>query len=296
MKYEPCARLTTRMTPKIRLRPLASRKSSAPYDRPLKVWMIQNSLLTARARGSLDEPQQAGGVVAEDARLISPLELEPLGDDVPRPVVAHVEAEVAAQHHTVGADGVDEPAERLGRVADGVVGEAPEIGAERALGLVLVFRADTLAVLHAAGKIWNRAAGVGQQHVEPREPVEDATQDEVRGRDGGVERIAEQVTQVERLQTIVGADHGERMQEHGQLELLTALEHRCERRVREIAARDVRAHVYGADAGQASRPLELAHGGLWLLHRKRRAADEPIRKRGVRFADAFVEGVGQAPA
>src|SRR5947209_9571682 len=99
MKYEPCARLTTRMTPKIRLRPLANRKSSAPYDSPLKVWMIQNSLLTARPRGPLGEPQQAGGVVAEDARLISPLELEPLGDDVARPVVPHVEAKVAAQHH-----------------------------------------------------------------------------------------------------------------------------------------------------------------------------------------------------
>src|SRR5262245_7753274 len=214
MKYEPCARLTTRMTPKIRLRPLASRKSSAPYDRPLKVWMIQNSLLTARARGSLDEPQQAGGVVAEDARLISPLELEPLRDDVARPVVAHVEAEVAAQHHPVGADGVDEPAERLGRVADGVVREAPQIGAERALGLVLVLGANALTVLHATGEIRNGATRVGQQHVEPREPVEDATQHEMRGRDRRIEGIAEQVAQIERLQTIVGADHRERVQEH----------------------------------------------------------------------------------
>src|SRR5216117_3429571 len=128
MKYEPCARLTTRMTPKIRLRPLANRKSSAPYDSPLKVWMIQNSLLTARPRGPLGEPQQAGGVVAEDARLISPLELEPLGDDVARPVVPHVEAKVAAQHHAVGADGVDEPAQRFRRSEERRVGkECPSL-------------------------------------------------------------------------------------------------------------------------------------------------------------------------
>src|SRR2546426_1110299 len=125
MKYEPCARLTTRMTPKIRLRPLASRKSSAPYDRPLKVWMIQNSLLTTRARGSLGEPQ------------------------------------------------------------------------------------------HAPGEIRNRAAGVGQEHVQPGKPVENATQDEMGGGDGRVERIAEQVVQVEGLQPVVGADHGERMQQDG---------------------------------------------------------------------------------
>src|SRR5215467_7550220 len=130
MKYEPCARLTTRMTPKIRLRPLASRKRSAPYDSPLKVWMIQNSLLTARTRSPLSEPQQAGGVVAEDARLIRSLELESLGDDVARPVVPHVEAEIAAEHHAVGADGLDEPAQRFRRVADRVVAEATQVGAE----------------------------------------------------------------------------------------------------------------------------------------------------------------------
>src|SRR5256712_6856769 len=215
MKYEPCARLTTRMTPKIRLSPLASRKSSAPYESPLNVWMIQNSLLTAEARGSLGEPQQAGGVVAKNARLVGPLELESLGDDVARPVVAHVEAEVAAQHHAIGADGLDEPAERLRRVTDGVVGEAPQVGPERPLGLVLVLRAHALAVLHAPGEIRNRAAGVGQEHVQPGKPVENATQDEMGGGDGRVERIAEHVGQGEGLQPVVGADHGERMQQDG---------------------------------------------------------------------------------
>src|SRR2546428_8654776 len=113
MKYEPCARLTTRMTPKIRLRPLANRKSSAPYDSPLKVWMIQNSLLTARPRGPLGEPQQAGGVFAEDARLISPLALEPPGDDVARPVVTPVEAKVDAPPPSAGPDGAAESAQLL---------------------------------------------------------------------------------------------------------------------------------------------------------------------------------------
>src|SRR2546429_9412944 len=108
MKYEPCARLTTRMTPKIRLRPLANRKSSAPYDSPLKVWMIQNSLLTARPRGPLGEPQQAGRLFAEDARPINPLELKPAWDDVVRPAGRHVVAKVAAQHHPGGGDGDDE--------------------------------------------------------------------------------------------------------------------------------------------------------------------------------------------
>ena len=150
-------------------------------------------------------------------------------------------------------------------------------------------------MLHAPREIRDGAAGVGQEHVQPREPIEDAAQDEMSGRNGGVERVAEQVAQVERLQPVVGPDHGERVQEHGQLELLTALEDRRERRVREIAARDVGAHVDGADAGQAGRPLELADRGWRLLHWQRRTADEPVRKRGMRFGQALVEGVGQAP-
>src|SRR5262245_64256639 len=52
MKYEPWARFTTRMTPKISERPLARRNRSAPYDTPLNVCVIQNSLLTRAARRS----------------------------------------------------------------------------------------------------------------------------------------------------------------------------------------------------------------------------------------------------
>src|SRR5262249_354417 len=41
-KEEPCARLTIRITPKIGDRPLPTRKSSAPYEIPLKTWVSQN--------------------------------------------------------------------------------------------------------------------------------------------------------------------------------------------------------------------------------------------------------------
>jgi len=34
------------MTPKMSESPLARRKRSAPYDRPLKAWEIQNSAVT----------------------------------------------------------------------------------------------------------------------------------------------------------------------------------------------------------------------------------------------------------
>src|SRR5881409_2060024 len=119
--------LTMRMTPKIRERPLARRKSSAPYERPLNVWTTQKSGRTP----SLPETQHAGGVGSNDAFLV--LAAEPGRfrlDDGERPLEAHVEAEIGAQHHPIRTHGGDEIAEGRRVVADDVVGEAAEIGAE----------------------------------------------------------------------------------------------------------------------------------------------------------------------
>src|SRR3989442_8526709 len=60
MKYEPWARLTTRITPKMSESPLASRNRSAPYDRPLKVWVTQNSAVTgARPHSQAEQTPRA---------------------------------------------------------------------------------------------------------------------------------------------------------------------------------------------------------------------------------------------
>src|SRR5207248_5722670 len=99
MKYEPCARLTTRITPKINESPLASRKSSAPYDRPLKVWVTQNSRVTGSPRLRLrlarppSQPQEAPRVLRQDAGPVARGELCAAHDDLARPRRAHVETE-----------------------------------------------------------------------------------------------------------------------------------------------------------------------------------------------------------
>src|SRR3989442_1053020 len=126
MKYEPWARLTIRMMPKISDSPAASRKSRAPYDTPLKAWMIQNSAVTPAPRG-LRQAEQPRRVVAQDLRLVRLPQCEPLHHHVARPLVAHVEAEVTADHDAVGADESDEVLEGLGRVTDRVVAEAAQV-------------------------------------------------------------------------------------------------------------------------------------------------------------------------
>src|SRR5260370_40909466 len=69
MKYEPWARVTTRITPKISESPLASRNRRAPYDTPLKVWVTQNSAVTGGRRVARAPPQagQAPRGLREDA-------------------------------------------------------------------------------------------------------------------------------------------------------------------------------------------------------------------------------------
>src|SRR6266542_1189667 len=245
--------LTTRMTPKISDRPLARRKRSAPYERPLNVWMIQKSGRMPR----LAQAQQPRAGAAHDAVLVLPAESGRLGlDDRQRPLVAHVEAEVGADGHAVRPDRGDEIPERPRVVADGVVGEAAEIGAEGLLRALLRLGANLLAVTEPAVKIRQRPARVGQADLERREPVEHATEDQMRRGDGGVEWIAEEIAQVEGREPL-GADHAERMEQHGQTERGGALEDREEGRIGELPPADIGAHVDAADAGQSRGAIEL---------------------------------------
>src|SRR6202795_5148180 len=160
--------LTMRMTPKISESPLDKRKRSAPYDSPLNVWTIQKS---GRTRG-LAQVQHAGGVVADDAALVLLAEPRRLGlDDRERPLVAHLEAEVGAEHHAVRADRVDEVAKRARVVADDVVAEATEIGAEGFLRPVFRFGPHAVAVTEMSVEVRHAAARVGQTIFEFWQPI-----------------------------------------------------------------------------------------------------------------------------
>ncbi len=64
--------------------------------------------------------------------MVGAAELE-RGDGFDRTLVAHIEAVVASHHHTVDANELDEVSQRLGGVADRVVGEASEIARGRLL-------------------------------------------------------------------------------------------------------------------------------------------------------------------
>src|SRR2546430_15819184 len=103
-----------------------------------------------------------------------------LGDDVARADVAHVEAEVAAEHDAIRADRRDEIAEGVRRVADRVEGEAPEVALEGLTGAVARLGPHALSVAQPPDEVRERAARVGPAHMELRVAVADAAGDEGR--------------------------------------------------------------------------------------------------------------------
>src|SRR2546422_3021309 len=96
--------------------------------------------------------RSAAGVAAEDLLAIGRAQTG-LHDDVPRPLVPHVEAVVAAEHDAIGSHQPDEEPEELRRVNDRVVVEPAQILAEGPLRRVLDLLTNRLAVLEATPEV-----------------------------------------------------------------------------------------------------------------------------------------------
>jgi hypothetical protein len=139
----------------------------------------------------LSEAKQARGVAAQNFFFIGTVELES-GDDFNRPVVAHVEAVVAAHHHTVRTYKVDQVIKRFRGMADRVVGETSEITRWRLLQR-LTFLPHLPTVVESADEIWKSAAGVGKANLKLRKSIQESAKNYVRCSDRRIERISQKV-------------------------------------------------------------------------------------------------------
>src|ERR1700693_1522603 len=141
-------------------------------------------------------------------------------------LIAHVEAEVAADHDALGAHFLDHELHDLLGMDDGVVEESVQIRA-RSLGKLLDLRAHLPAVVDAADQDEQSPAAMGPAEAEVGMAVEHAAEDEVARGDGRVDGIAQEIGEIEFPQAIA-ADGLQRMQEDGQVELLYARPDRFE--------------------------------------------------------------------
>src|SRR6266849_10931018 len=71
-------------------------------------------------------------------------------DDVAWRRGAHVEGEIAAQHHALGADGVEEQAERPGRVREAVEVQATKVVTRRSIDEAPALGPDGVSVVEPA--------------------------------------------------------------------------------------------------------------------------------------------------
>src|SRR5215467_4963876 len=95
-----------------------------------------------------------------------------------------------------------------------------------------------------------------QAHREFGETIEHASEDQVRGSDGGVERIAEEVGEIVWSEPFA-AHYPQWMEQHGQPQRSRTLEYGKEFGIRQLTPAHVGAHVDAVDARQGGGTLEL---------------------------------------
>src|SRR6267154_2269698 len=104
--------------------------------------------------------------------------------------------------------------------------------------------------------------------------VEHATENQVAGRDRGINGITDQVRQEEWAQSISSYRfYG--MQEDREIERLNASQDRLEERIVEIAAGDVGAQIDAAHAWQFAGPLKFAQSAVSIEHGQSQKGDQP---------------------
>src|SRR5215469_5082639 len=164
----------------------------------------------------------------------------------------HVVGIIAAEKHPRRADRGDQKFQRRFGMQYGVVEKAIEIFLRRLFQVHFRLGAHLPAVHPASALIGNKAAAMDHEKIELGIARQDAAEDQARGRDGGVERIADQVVEIISAQP-VGAGDIAGMDQYQGVELGGRRPERFEPRVVEIAAADI-----GPDhrAVQA----ELGHG------------------------------------
>src|SRR5262249_27778178 len=140
------------------------------------------------------------------------------------------------------------------RVGDGVVGEPAQILARRAL-YDFALAAYLEAAVEPPAQYRQRAPRVRQAHLQPPARGPYAAEDEMGRGDGGLERIAEQIDEIELLQALVVDHH--RVEEDRQPEVGGTLVNREEAAIRKLAVAHGRRHVHPAYARQLRRALQF---------------------------------------
>src|SRR5205823_3192852 len=142
-------------------------------------------------------------------------------------------------------------------------------------------------------------AAVRRADLETWELVERALEDQVRERDGGLERIADHVVEVAvALEPALEVGRGAgplRVDEDHHAELLGLGPERVELRIADLRAVDAPADTGAAQPVLLDALLELLGGEVGVLERHRREGDEALGVRGARLGELLVLDLDDLP-
>src|SRR4029450_7172959 len=239
------------------------------------------------SRGEAEQPLQ---IAPEDGFLLGlgeGLHGEDPGD---RPVERHVVRPVRAEHDPVGADGVDQEAQRRLGVDDAVVVEAPQIGAGRLLDVGARLGPDLPAVIHPPDPEAGVAPAVAENDLQLRALAHDTARQHGCERDRAIDQVADGVGQVIALRPRAHQRLAALMEEHQRAELLGGLPERTELRLLERAAVDVIVDLDALEPDLRHAALELPDRRLDVLHGERAEARASLWPRLRHCADLVVGG------
>src|SRR5581483_4062153 len=150
-------------------------------------------------------------------------------------------------------------------------------------------------VVDAAGIGRQIAAAVRQYQLQVGVVLQHAAEDQVMHRDGGVERVADDVGEVVVAEPARLGEAG-RVHEQGEAEILGAGEDRAEARLRQIGAGDVGGDLDAPEPERFGQAVELGDGQLGGLERHRAEADEAVRVFAADLGDVVVDDAGGGDA
>src|SRR5882757_728527 len=138
-----------------------------------------------------------------------------------RIVIAHVERKVGAQHQPLGANHRYQRLDHVSPKHAGVEPQSLQITGWSLCGEAVHLWTDLPRMIHATGIEWIEAAAMGYHQVELGMSIEHATENEMRDRDGFLDRLANAVDHEEISQPLA-MRKPERMHEqrHAQLRQL----------------------------------------------------------------------------
>src|SRR4030095_16764715 len=237
-------------------------KMRVARDSSLSAWMF------GMASGYRKTEELRGGFTLDEA---ARARVQPGGGERGEWIrIAHVEGIVAADHHAIGAQLLDDEAEIAGAERQRVHEDPPRILARLLGNGRRPFRPHVPAVVEAGKREGEGAAPMRERDAEIGQALEHAAEDELGDGQRRLQRIADDEGKVVLREPLLAHEGIGRVHEHRHPEIAAGREEREERRIIEVAPARAGADLDRAEPKILAAIAQLLDGQRGVLERHRR--------------------------